>query len=221
MSTPSPQTPQHVPAPRPLQALVELLDPEACCRSGSLQQAVQDLAQWRLACGDIEGAACWQRLALSGCPQDLLRQQLQQLLEPFPLLRARLRCLTDWRPLQRALLRGHYARAEQLQKAMLAADSGPPQDTALLIALLEAWMQAGCWPAALQLLQFSEAHGFSPAEVDDASLSRCTAWLLEQQGDPGRAVPWRQRTQELESAGAGSAATSIQGTGNQPGQNQL
>lgn len=198
--TPGPCPPPGAPAaPQPLLHLVDLLHPGLEPRPSTLRPALQALAHWRLACGDLDSAARWQRLAATGCHPALLRQQLQPLLEPYPALAAQLQAPVDWRPLQRALQRGHYARAEHLQNELLHVDPRPQQQQpiALLISLLEAWLQAGRWTAALQLLQHREVLGLTPGLVDDSDLCRSTAWLLEQQGHAEWAAAWQLRLREL------------------------
>ena len=197
-------SPPHPPA---FTQLLQLLQSSQPASAEQLRQAVETVAQWRLACGDLQEATRWQQVALSSCQPNLLRRQLQPLLQTQPELMAALQQPKDWQPLQRALQRGHYTLAEQLQRALLSGEPTPPNDPQLLVPLLQGWLQAGRWPAALQLLHDSEAIGLTPALVCDAQIARCVCWLLLQKGKSGAAgekgrlksaiQAWQQRCLEL------------------------
>ena len=199
------------PPPPALTQLVQLLQSGQPASAEQLRQAIAAVAQWRLACGDLQEATRWQQLALGSDPPNGLHRQLQPLLQPLlqtqPELKAALQQPKDWQPLQRALQRGHYTVAEELQRALLSGEPTPPDDPQLLVPLLQGWLQAGRWPAALQLLHGGEALGLTPALVCDAQIARCVCWLLLQKGNNGAVgqngslesaiQAWQQRCLEL------------------------
>ncbi|MFU8884507.1 MAG: hypothetical protein ACNA8O_03525 [Cyanobacteriota bacterium] len=196
-----------------LQQLMHLLAPqpqggcEAAADPDQLDTALQQLARWRLACGDLPGAARWQRLARPPYQLIPLRQELCRLLQHLGQtpLAERLRppppCANGsdhdaWGAVQRALLRGRYRSASQQQATLLARGSAmPPHHQVGLLVL--AWLQAGQQQPARQLLTVpNHAPWLEPHQIDDAPTAAAIGWLLRP-SHPTLASLWWQRSLEI------------------------
>ena len=180
----------------PLEQLVTLLKPQDSPQTEALQNALTELAQWRLACGDLQDAARWQQAALAPADPAELRLALLPLLRDRADLRRALGH-TDptWLDVLRALVRGHYGKAAQLQAALLNGE--PPAETHRE-TLLRSWLQAGHVERALELLAASPGSASDPEQVGDAATASAIAWALRRAERHQDAILWWQRCQTLD-----------------------
>lgn len=182
----------------PLEPLVNLLRVGTACNRQSLRGALADLAQWRLACGDLQGAAHWQRLSLSAADPAAVRKALRPLLADRPDLCQLLSSPEDdWLPLQRALARGHYQQAGQLQATLLEEGGDPPPES-LVDTLLRCWLQAGQPQHALALLDACPSPLRSANRLEDAALAAAIGWALHQANRSNEARRWWAHSLVLE-----------------------
>jgi hypothetical protein len=191
-----------------LQQLVRLLSPAGTgAQSQQLEQALEELARWRLGCGDLAACARWRRLALPPHRPAALRRELAQLLVSLELHDLALELQNPaqpdrpdpkpgWPQLQRALLRGHYSSASRQQSALLAASADAPptqQPPQLLAGLVWAWLQAGRSRSALDLLNCGEGRSLEPGAIDAAPVATAIGWVLRA-SQPERSACWWQRS---------------------------
>lgn len=184
----------------PLERLVDLLKPEASpetlADAEALQYALAQLAQWRLACGDLEGAAHWQQTTLcTPDPGELRRALLPLLRDRADLRRALGHADADWLPLVRALIRGHYAKAARLQTELLESDS-PPESQ--LESLLGSWLQAGQPERALELLEAWPGAAADLEQIGNPATASAIAWALQTAQRQQEAIPWWQHSLRLD-----------------------
>ncbi len=193
-----------------LQELVHWLSPAgAGAQTQQLEQALEELASWRLACGDLAACARWRRLALPPHQPAVLRRELAKLLEALelhdlardlqhPAEPGRADPNPDWPQLQRALLRGNYSTAARQQAALLAASADTPlhQPPPQLAGLVWAWLQAGRSRSALDLLNSVQGLGLEPEAIDAAPLATAIGWVLRA-SQPERSARWWQRSLAL------------------------
>lgn len=194
--------------PPHLHQLVRWLSSEgAGAQSQQLEQALEELALWRLACGDLAACARWRRLAIPPHRPAALRRELAELLASLD-LHDLARNLQDpahpgrpdpkpgWPRLQRALLRGNYTTASRQQTALLAAGGDAPpahQPPQLIAGLVWAWLQAGRSRSALELLNSVEGRSLEPGAIDAAPLATAIGWALRA-SQPERSACWWRRS---------------------------
>lgn len=220
---PNPPGPEAAPNLLLLEQLVELLQADIPIQADAakatameqrglnLERALTALARWRLACGDLQAAALWNRAALP--PHDLasIRGDLQIWLRSNgkAALAARLtpglpRDNTPrWSQLLRQLRRGHYKRASQLQCQLLEHmqldtghnDAAAPS-TELRLLLIWDWLQAGRDIEALELLELQAREPLQPQDCRQADLAAAIGWLLRQHA-PRASAAWEQQSRRL------------------------
>jgi tetratricopeptide (TPR) repeat protein len=176
-----------------LEPLVQLLRPTAASPADpdALGRALEALAHWRLACGDLQEACAWQATALAPGNSSTLRRQLRPLLQRHrPDLLASLQAEDDWLAVRRLLMRGHYGQAAALQNELL--DFGAPANDTRE-PLLWAWLQAGQQQAALQLLRPPHGPALDPADIHGPDCLAAVGWLLHHSGASAEAIPWWQQ----------------------------
>lgn len=200
--------------PHPLSRLEGLLQAQAHNDGQELSDALMAVAHWRLACGDLEGAASWQRMALSPPDRWMLRQHLLQLQQQQIGTGAVQLPAGDesWLPLVRALLRGHYARASELQQSLIPC--GPPP-ISQMASLLRCWLQAG-WPQqALDLFDASSLNPATPGGLEDPATAAALGWALQDAGRHQQALDWWQHSYRLAPQQAGVAEVLMNGVATQ------
>lgn len=163
----------------------------------ALQAGLAELARWRLGCGDLQGAARLQRLALAAHQPAAIRAALERLWadgdRPVPATAAASAPAPAfpeaWAQLLRLLHRGHYRQASALQAQLLQALADPagratPPEPEQRSALQAAWLQAG-WGEQAVALQ-AAVGGEGPAEADGAGLepelAAALAWWARDDG---------------------------------------
>ena len=200
-----------------LEPLVQLLRPTAASPADpdALGRALEALAHWRLACGDLQEACAWQQAALQPDDASTLRQQLLPLLQRHrPDLLASWQAHGEdrpraswlkvrqeaWQEVWRLLLRGHYGAAAIRQDQLLPQGAPDPLERE---PLLWAWLQAGRPQAALQLLHPPHGQDLDPAHVQNPDCLAAVGWLLHSSGAPDQAQAWWRRALTLNPSQAG------------------
>ena len=119
----------------------------------------EQVARWRRACGDAEGAATWQTWSLIPPEREELKRNLSQLWLNLDETELAAQVLDDesgrqddsWEKLTLLLKQANLSEATALQKKLLR--NPPDLGIQTLLALVEAWKQAQQPQQALDLLQ--------------------------------------------------------------------
>jgi hypothetical protein len=152
--------------------LTETVEPQR------LQELLEQLARWRLACGDLPGAARWQRLAIPPHQPALLQSHLHQLLHQLGETPQKAPKTSSWRALQRLLHRGHYRAARHQQSLLLSGAAPPPE---LVTTLVAAWLKAGRRDQVLELVRETpqgDPPWLKPEQIHDHAVAAGVGWLL-------------------------------------------
>jgi len=158
----------------------------------ALQAGLAELARWRLGCGDLQGAARLQRLALAAnqpapnIQAAAIRAALERLWADgdrlVPASAPAPAPAEAWAQLLRLLHRGHYRQASALQAQLLQALADPagraaPPEPEQRSDLQAAWLQAG-WGEQALALQAAEVEGAGL----EPELAAALAWWARQAG---------------------------------------
>ena len=146
----------------------------------------EQVARWRRACGDAEGAATWQTWSLIPPEREELKRSLSQLWLNLdePDLAAQVldnpsgQQEDSWEKLTVLLKQAKLSEATTLQKKLL----GNPPDLSIqtLLALVEAWKQAEQPQQALDLLQPMLLRVQQQGEIPSAPVCNTVAQLLDE-----------------------------------------
>ena len=146
----------------------------------------EQVARWRRACGDAEGAATWQTWSLVSPEREELKRNLSQLwlnLDEIELAAQALegasgRQPCSWEQLTLLLKQTKLSEATALQKKLL---SNPPDlSIQTLLALVESWKQAEQPQQALDLLQPMLLRVQQQGEIPSAPVCNTVAQLLDE-----------------------------------------
>jgi hypothetical protein len=146
----------------------------------------EQVARWRRACGDAEGAATWQTWSLIPPEREELKRNLSQLwlnldepdLAAQVLDNASEQQEDSWEKLTILLKQAKRSEATALQKKLL---SNPPDlSIQTLLALVEAWKQAEQPQQALDLLQPMLLRIQQRNEIPTAPVCNAVAQLLDE-----------------------------------------
>lgn len=150
------------------------------------------VARWRLGCGDATGAAKWQLWSLVP-PQ---QEELQQALVCFWIDLGELKTAADilglesngWEGLNLLIKQGSLLEAQNLQQRLLV--SPPPLELNFLLNLASAWQKAGCPSDALDLLEQLLLHYKRINQIILPPLANALAQLLEEHQRQEAAASW-------------------------------
>lgn len=160
----------------------------------------EQVARWRRACGDAEGAATWQTWSLIPPEREELKRNLSQLWLNLDETDLAAQILDDesgrqdetWEKLTVLLKQAKLSEATTLQKKLL---SNPPNlSIQTLLALVEAWKQAEHPQQAMDLLQLMLLSIQRRNEIPSTPVCNTVAQLLDELKRFDEAEQWWLRS---------------------------
>lgn len=160
----------------------------------------EQVARWRRACGDAEGAATWQTWSLIPPEREELKRNLSQLWLNLDETDLAAQILDDesgrqdetWEKLTVLLKQAKLSEATTLQKKLL---SNPPNlSIQTLLALVEAWKQAEHPQQAVDLLQLMLLSIQRRNEIPSTPVCNTVAQLLDELKRFDEAEQWWLRS---------------------------